>query len=229
MSDQFNLTDEDVQMPLGLAGDGGSEPTEIPFSEEKKPRFNPATLLLFGVFAAGLALIYTMSLHAKPRSASASENANASQVDSAIAALLNKTGDVSEINGLSKDAQKLVALFHSIQDGSLAREQLAGNPFARSNVPSSPLRSILNVSNSNDAAQQEKLRKAADAFAQLKLESVMKGQSRNAAMINHKIYLVGAKVGDFTIVQIEANRVVLTYGVAKFELKLQPKGLEVNN
>ena len=68
------------------------------------------------------------------------------------------------------------------------------------------------------------MRKLAESFAQLKLQTVMVSTNMTMAQINGKLVQVGAKVGEFTVDSIESKRVIVRNGEHKFELLLeQPK------
>ncbi|MEI8194817.1 MAG: hypothetical protein WCI73_02795 [Phycisphaerae bacterium] len=217
MSDDFKMTDDDVQMPLGVGSEAG-ESQEILFTPEKKPR-NGATLALIGIFAAGIAAIYLLGMQHKPRSADAAPSEQEVKVDSAIEALLSKSSDQGKLDNLYKNTERLVTLFREAPDtGTTLRD----NPFVRSSTHQEPLLQAA----SGSVADQERLRRAAESFAGLKLESVMMSKNLSAAMINHKIVTVGAKVGEFTVLAIESERVLLGFGSTQFELKVQRKGLE---
>lgn len=226
MSNDFKMNEEDMTMPIGLGPEGGADHSEITFAEEKKPSVNSATLMLVGVFAAGLMVIYFLGMHNKPRAASAEQAANQARMDSAIASLLARKGGGEEIKNLFKDTDRLVAMFYNYPGGGPADDELPNNPFAMDSATIHAPDVAIPVER-NNYDEQERLRKAADAFAQLKLESVIMGK-RPMAMINHKIVTIGTKIGDFTVSEIEGQRVVLNYAGAKFELKLQRPGLESN-
>lgn len=221
MSENWKMNDEDdVQMPLGVGGsDSGGE---LDFAETKKTQISSTAMLLIGVFVAGLALIYLLGLQNKPRAAQAGGAAEA-QVNSAIEELLSKAGRQDELKKLFTDTDQLVQMFyHYPAAPSVEFRQLPGNLFEYETTKSSD--PIVSVVTNGNAAEQERLRKLAESFAALKLQSIMVSRDGNLAMINNKLLKAGAHIGEFTIVDIEPQRVLLTHGTSKFELKLARAG-----
>lgn len=227
MSDNFDMNDQDVQMPLGIGRGNEGESHEIPFGEEKKPKINAATMVLIGIFTAGLAGIYLVGMQNKPRGVSAEQINREARVDSAIAELLAQKGGSpgASISSLYKDSEKLVAMFYNYPGGDAGSGNLDSNPFALSTVRENSAEPIVRAVVGN-AAEQERLRHVAENFATLHLDSVVLSANMKAAMINRKLVTVGAKVGEFTVLTIENQRVILGFENSKFELKLQRKGME---
>ena len=60
-----------------------------------------------------------------------------------------------------------------------------------------------------------------DAFAALRLQSIIHSGSRKACMINNTLYLQGQQVEQFLIEKIEPDRVVVKTGAYRFDLKMQ--------
>src|SRR5438132_573171 len=139
MSDQFKMDeDDDVTMPLGMGLEGNdAENSEIPFSEEKKPKISAATLMLVGIFAAGLAVIYLLGMQNKPRQSPA-QSADSAKVESAIAELLSRKGTAGQFKNLFKDTDRLVAMFYNYPGGGKMDEDLPSNPFAQVSVGAHP-------------------------------------------------------------------------------------------
>jgi len=224
MSENWKLSDEDVQVPLGV-GDEGAAARETSYEAPRKSSVNAATLALVGVFLASLAMIYVLGLQNRPRSASA--QVSTLQTDSAIAELLNKAGKSGEIKSVFQNTDQLVQMFYNYPGHSAAEwTQLPGNPFeVQGKAPPTTCAGMLPPQSTGASlallAEQERTRKLADSFAQLKLQSVMVSKSMSAAMINGKLVSVGGKVGEFTVNEITAEHVILTAGDNKFELKQQ--------
>ena len=212
MTEQWKNTDEDVQMPLGVSSDGGGGDVEYT-DEPSKPKVNGSTVVLFGAFAAGLLVIYLLGMQSKPRAASADQLAHEAQVKSAIADLLGKNGKADQLDSLFRDTDKLMKMFHAYFGGETQEApELAKDPFSdddKVETPTGPV--IIN--------HDENLKKVAELFATLKLQSVMLGKT-SIAMVNNKMLQKGSKIGDLEVAAIEANRVIFRYGENKFELKL---------
>lgn len=221
MTQQWNMQnpgEDDVQMPLGVSNDAGDY---VPAST--KPKIGGSTLALVGAFALGLAVIYGLGMHAMPRAASAETVAKQQEVQSAITELLQKNGKAAQIAGLLRDTDKLVAMFYAYLGNDHAkRPELPHDPFANEEVHAAPpptpgAEAVAIVS--TDAVEAEKLRKVAETFSSLKLQTVMLGR-RPAAMINNNMVTVGGHIGEFTVSDIQNDRVILSYNTSKFELKL---------
>jgi hypothetical protein len=207
---------DDVQMPLGVGG--GAEP-DFSVEGSGKPKFNGPTFVLFGAFAAALLVIYLLGLQNKPRAASAEQVAHEQEVQSAITELLQKNGKAGQLSGLFQDTDKLVKMFYSYLGTQTEKTpELPHDPFANDEVraASSPEEVAVVPSNFVEA---EKLRKVAETFSGLKLQSVMVGRT-SVAMINNRMVTTGAKVGELTVTTIEPGRVLLNYEKNTFELKL---------
>jgi hypothetical protein len=219
VSEQWKTSSEndDVQMPLGTGDAGG----DAGYSEEPKAKMNTSTLALIASFMAAVAVIYLLGLHNKPRQASAEQAAHEQKVSSAITELLQKNGKAEQIQNLFKDTDKLVQMFYSYL-GSKATQsaELPGNPFASESVTPVPGTSQAAVFVASNAGEAENLRRIAETFNTLKLQSVMVGGKNTVAMINNRMLQVGGTIGDLTVTTIEPSRVVLSYGSNHFELKL---------
>ncbi|MGN6367222.1 MAG: hypothetical protein ACTHN5_03070 [Phycisphaerae bacterium] len=220
MSEDWKNADEDVQMPLGVGGGEGSGGAEYT-DEPSKPKVNGPTVVLFAAFAAGLLVIYLLGMQSKPRAATADQLAHEAQVKSAIADLLGKNGKADQLDSLFRDTDKLMKMFHAYFGGdSKEAPELAHDPFANDDkveVPSGPAM-VTEVPN-------EKLKKVAETFATLKLQSVMLGRTP-IAMVNNRMLTINAKIGDLTVASIEANRVIFKYGENRFELKLAQASID---
>jgi hypothetical protein len=219
MSQQWTTPEEAPQVPLGT---GAAEPSEEAYSESK-PRVNNATLALVASFAAALLVIYLVGLQNRPRTANADQVQREQQVQSAIAELLEKNGKAEQIKSLFADTKRLVPMFYNYLGAPEGKPpELPADPFApqdgnrtSSLTPLDPVR----VEPIN-TAEADALRKVAETFSALKLQSVMLSKTNSAAMINNRMVSVGNKLGDLVVTDIEANRVLLAFGAHKFELKL---------
>ncbi len=214
---QWNSNEnDDVQMPLGVGG--GSEPEFSPEAPEK-PKFNGPTLVLVGAFALALVVIYVLGLQNKPRAASAEQVAHEQAVQSAITELLQKNGKASQLNGLFQDTDKLVKMFYSyLGTQSEGVPELPHDPFANDEAVVAPTSEGAVVP--SDFAEAEKLRKVAETFSGLKLQSVMLGKTSVAMINNRMVTTRRLKLGELTVATIEPGRVLLKYEKNTFELKV---------
>ncbi len=132
MSENWQLSDEDVQVPLGVGEEGAAR--ETAFVEPRKSVVNAATLALVGVFLGSLAMIYLLGLQNRPRSAAA-QGGGTGATDSAIAELLSKAGKAGDIKSVFQNTDQLVQIFYNYPGYSAAEpSDLPGNPFEQPGV-----------------------------------------------------------------------------------------------
>jgi len=226
MKDNWKAHDDDTSMPIGTGPENGQD--EIAFPAERKPRVQPINLVLTGVVAGGLALLYLLGQQHTPRSANAAQAEDETQINSALERLAHKNGNVDHLQSLFADTDKLVKLFNEYPGKvSTPLEDLPGNPFEQVGAPkkgTDPVMVDMKPRPDENAAELARQAKLAESFNQLKLQSVMVSKDFNAAQINGKLLTVGAKIGDFTVDAIEAKRVIVRNGSDRFELLLdKPK------
>lgn len=214
MSDDWKANDDEAQMPLGV----GQETSESSFTAEKKPLFNTTTMLLAGVFVAGLGLIFALGKQTGPRSASAEQQSRQAQIEASLSELMSHAG---KGDGSVKDTDSLVRLFQDARGPRDASVDAAGDPFA---VPAAKKPDVVAEqavpSTIEDPGEQQRYRKVAETIAGLKVQSIMYSQRGGAAMINNRLAKVGSKFGDLVVSQIEQDRVILSFADKKFELRL---------
>jgi hypothetical protein len=209
--------DEEAQIPLGV-GDGA--PAEESYGEPSKPKINTSTLALFAAFAAALVVLYLLGLQNKPRAASAEQQAKQAAVNTAIEEMLRSGDKTAQVKSFLDDTNKLVELIRHYLEPRADGFDLPANPFERlssgPNVvgPSDP--SPILPTNNDEARE---LRKIAEEFSSLKLQSTMIGKN-SAALINNRLVTAGAKVGSFTVSEIQSGRVLLNAAGKVFELKV---------
>jgi len=209
-------------MPLGI-GDAPQETSE----PESKPKVNAPTLMLFGAFATALLIIYLVGMQSKPRGASAEQIAHQQEVQSAITELLQKNGKAEQLEGIFKDTDKLVKMFYSYLDGDVsAVPELSHDPFANEEMHTTvtPAGEAVQIV-SNNSQDAEKIRRVAETFNGLKLQTIMLGKP-SIAVINNRMVQVGTKIGDLTVTAIEPSRVLMAYGANKFELTLDNSSVD---
>lgn len=211
-------SEEEAQVPLGAGGDAAAE---SPPASDRKPKVSGPTLVLFGAFASALVIIYLVGMQNKPRAASAAQANSDPMRNSAITELLQKKGKAEELQGLFSDTRKLVKLFYSVGNQHAAVPHLSHDPFGEDDAPVVVRTANMQtpvVVNSQNSAELEELRKCAEEFKTLKLQSVMSGNV-SVAVINNRMVQVGNTIGEFTVKAIEPTRVLLSHGKNIFELK----------
>jgi hypothetical protein len=215
MNEQWKTRNDDGDQPEGVeAQDEGA------IGEPRKSRISANTLAVIGVFAIALTVIWALGRQAGPREAAAETGAD-DKVDSAIKELMERSGGAGQ-NGLHSTEKLVRLLSDNSGPKSPPAEQLPCNPFLHvsNSVPAAndpvPVALPVNPSLEEDA----RLRKLADSFATLKLQTVLMSKERSAAMINNRLVMVGGKIGEFVLAQIKSDRVLLSAGNALYELKL---------
>lgn len=216
MSEQWKLNDEESH---GQAAAGGeTSGGEAGWGEPQKRHISSNVLMVGGVFVIALALIWALGKQAGPRSAAAAEGAD-DKVDSAIKELLERTGKGEQIKNLFRDTDALVKMFYNYPGvSSVPLEELPGNPFEHQTaaVANDPI-PVMAVNPS--IAEEARMQKLAESFKGLKLQTVLLSKTRSAAMINNRMIMVGGRIGEFTVSEIQPERVILSAGSARFELK----------
>lgn len=219
MSQEWNKDsgmEEEAQIPLGV-GDGAA--AEESYSAPR-PKVNNSTVALFAAFAAALVVLYLLGLQNKPRSASAEQQARQAAVNSAIEEMLRNSDKKAQVKSFLDDTSKLVELIRNYLEPRADRFDLPANPFERplGPVAKGPSDFVSQEVVMQDPAEARALRKLAEEFSSLKLQSTMIGKN-SAALINNRLVTAGAKVGSFTVVEIGSGRVVLGGAGKTFELK----------
>jgi len=219
MSQQWNAGDENSSHNLTNSGEH-----ELPAEESgaggsvKKLSLSRGTLAVVGVFAAAVLLLWVLGKQAGPKSADA-EATGDDKVDSALHELLEKSGKGENLRVMFKDTDSIVKMFHQPGSVSVPLEKLPINPFDHVVEKAEATDAPPVVVHADDAAQLEKMRRVADEFKDFKLQTVMLGR-RATAIINNQFVQVGGHIGNFTVTDIQAQRVILSCAGKNFELRL---------
>ena len=213
MSEQWKTGDEETHAQGGAAESGEEGLGEAP----RKQTISTNTLAVVGVFAIALALIWVLGKQAGPRSAAAAAPVD-EKVNTAIQEFLDRAGKGNQIRDLFRDTDALVKMFYNYPGvAAVPLEQLPANPFEHQSTGSAPDPIPLAVNPS--VAEEARLHRLAESFKTLKLQTVLVSRTQSAAMINNRMVMVGGRIGEFTVTEIRADRVILSAGGAKFELK----------
>ncbi len=217
MSEQWKMQDEDGH------GQGDGSGADAPGEEGAGGpkiglKISTNTLFLVGAFAIALTMIWALGKQAGPRTAAAADGSN-EKVDSAIREILEQSGKGDAIDNLMRRTDELVRLLCD-HPGSKSPpvEELPCNPFehlASGGTPDPIPLAAINPS----IAQEARLRKLADSFKSLKLQTILVSKQHSAALINNRMVMVGGKIGEFTVADIQPERVILGAGGVNFELK----------
>jgi hypothetical protein len=219
-NEQWKMNDDDVQMPLGTGGDTASE---SPADEPKKSRISSSVLLLIGVFGAGLLLVFVLGKQAVPREATAEQQTKDAQFQASLEELAQKSG---KPNASAMDTDTLMKLF---QSGGPAKPKdiIPGNPFElpRSKGAEPVAAPPIPVKVVEDPLEAQRLLRISDGLRAMKLQTIMysKEQSTSAALVGKDFVKVGSKLGEFTVVDIQPDRVILEANGEKYPLTLATK------
>ena len=173
-------------------------------------------LMLVGLFAAGIACVYALSLQQGPASASEQERQNELRVETALNMIKNQT-----FAGQSRKAQEIVDTFY--QEARLRQVpigELTGNPFvyqpphplaAPAETPKAPKKDPRLVA----------LEQAQEAVKDLELQSVLKGEHGSTAMISGNLLTKGQVIRGWTVSKIGPREAVLTWKEHRHVLRMQ--------
>jgi len=187
-----------------------------PTGERKLIGMSLGNLMLVGLFTAGIAGVYVLSLQQGPASASAQERQNEMRVETALSMINNQT-----FAGQSRKAQEIVDTFY--QEARLRQiplGKLAGNPFVYS-----PPRPVEAPAETPAASKKDPLvvaiEQAREAVKDLELQSVLKGQHGSTAMISSNLLTEGQVIRGWTVSKIGPREVVLTWKEHTHVLRMQ--------
>jgi hypothetical protein len=181
-------------------------------------KFTLANLVLAGLFAAGIGCVYLLHLRAGPAVASAAQQLNETQVDTALVQLGAMAADAKAGRTRTRD---LVASFYSqARQRQIPIERLKGNPFAYA----PPQRAAAGAAAADDqpaprtdpyaarAAEEaaRELARAMDDVKKLRLQSVLSG-GRPTAMISNSLLSEGQQIAGWTVVSIKPQQVTLQW------------------
>jgi hypothetical protein len=177
-----------------------------------------------GAFAIAMAAIWGIGRQAGPATAQAAPIDSKAQA--AIDSVLTNAGKASAADS-RRATEKLLTNFYGTPGAlSTPMEQLAGNPFVHGE-PTQP--AVIQTAAVVPAAtaidpDNAHLRRLAETFKTLRLQTVLVSRRSSFAMINDKLLAVGNHVGEFVLTQISADSVVLTAGGRQFALPLATAG-----
>jgi hypothetical protein len=218
-NEQWNMSDDDVQMPLGAGGDPGADSSGGP---EKKSKINASFVLLGSVFAAGLLLVFLLGKQGSPREASAEEQSKSAQFQASLDDLAQKTG---KGNASNMDTDTLMKIFKS---GTVQKpkDAIPGNPFELPRIKPKdpdPVQTVV-APPVEDPIEAQRLLKIAEGLKAMKLQTIMYAKDHSAALIGKEFVQIGSKLGEFTVVTIEPDRVILECNGEKYPLRLSKPG-----
>ncbi len=230
--------------PAFAEGDMGGQDSRF------KGALSRTNLVLFGVFLAGVAIVAFMSMRQGPQESNAANQAQQQRVDQAINNFLARQDGVSPqaanggsdlippatgskrdkpLDDLMADSDHLVKMFFNFTDKSqVPLEDLKTNPFRfgeeKTNSTSVTEEEAAAAETARrkaeEQAKRERIAKAKDDLANLKLQTIMASGNSSQAMINTSIVRVGDTVVGFKIEKIETQRVHLSRDGMEFTLEM---------
>ncbi len=177
-----------------------------------------ANMLLAGLFAAGIACLWGLSLHKGPATACAEEMTVETTVDTALSQLTPSSGKSSK-----ETAAVLDTFYYEARHRQLPQGRLKGNPFiltmpvraVAAPTEATPTPAPTPVVASNTAACE-----ALAAAAKLSLQSVLMGNHETVAMISNNLLTEGQTIQGWTVSKIEPREVTLTWNDQKYVLHM---------
>jgi hypothetical protein len=181
---------------------------------EKKHQLSTGTLVVAGLIAAAAALTYFMHLRTGPAKAAA--NPATANADATISQFLsNDSQNAERMRQLLKDTEKAVQQFQQ-QPGKtqVPLDELKTNPFRTEFAAAKN-------EEAEKAVEQKRKDELRTAAATLKVQTIMSGGKRKAAMINGSLKAEGEEVNGFEVEKINTDSVIVRKDGSRFALKMQ--------
>jgi len=191
-------------------------PAQAPSAAQTpKPRTNPfltrGSLVLTGLCAVGFVSLYVLGHRAGPSSALGQQNLVYAKVDAA----LNLMGSQQKSPDLHKrtNAKAIIDDFYTAAtQRQVDRALLQRNPFVYKKRAPEPA-PVVETPRDTDPKDQvpAELKAAMDALKDLQLQSVLVGGRQPAALISNNLVTQGQAIRGWTVTNIEAGQVELTW------------------
>jgi hypothetical protein len=210
-----------VQGQEGVTTDGANDLSaalgegEMSFvSTEKKQQVGTGTIVVGGLIVAAAALTYFMHLRSGPSKASASPATT--NADATITQFLSEdTKNAERMRQLLKDTEKAVQQF---------QQQPAKTQVPIDQLKTNPFRTEAAANKSEEAEKAAEKKRKEELLAEvgtLKVQTIMSGGKRKAAMINGVLRTEGESLQGFEIEKIGPDSVIVKRGGSRFALKMQ--------
>lgn len=210
----------------GMLGDQAGQPPPIAASdamgifEDKPSPFNKGNLFLVGLFAAGIACLWVLSLRNGPQKASAEQRTIELQVDAALTMIGPATGRPAVD---PKTATVVDTFYYEARQRQVPLETLTANPFAfkaptaadsvvqqAAQQASQQAQAAMSARAAEESYAKQKA-KQLSAAGKLQLQSVLAGAKGATAMISNNLLVEGQQIEGWTIVSIRAREVVMKW------------------
>lgn len=222
MNTSVSLTALD-QAANPFAADPPAPPSAFPAHRRpsRLATIGKANLLLAGLFTAGIACIYLLSLRQAPMLANADQQTLESQVDMALLQFGATEPDKSVKN--DKAMAVVDRFYYQARQRQVPLSKLHGNAFIYR--PPQPSKIVAAMEKpSVAAAESAQTQELSDALAEgrkLMLQSVLMGNERKPlAMISNNLLTEGQTINGWTVGEIQTNRVTLKWRDQKIVLTM---------
>jgi hypothetical protein len=208
---------EDGGLPSEMFDNG--EPSFV--TEGTKPARSAAMMaVLIAVLGAGG--LYFMKMKSGPSTAAASTES--AKANTAINEFLADGGrNMKQMRSMLQDTEKFVNQFLNYASMPQVKvEDLKTNPFALRQKEQGPTPAELAAQAAKKAAEDKEREKMeiAKAAGALRLQSILRGAAVRTCMIGNVAYGEGQEVEGFVIDRIEQDRVVVSRGGYRFEVRM---------
>lgn len=232
------MAEENIQLPNGGgAAPAGQTEDANPFAmpsasaqpaaaakAKRRPQLNLSrgSLLLVGLFAAGLIGVYVLGLQAGPSEAAAEQSQTQTRVDSALSALSSSAENRKLL--ARKDKAVIDTFYLEARHRQIPLTKLQVNPFEYAAPP------LATPEPTADQAQpkppkflQDEAQERGQAMAaarELVLESILTGEHGAMAMISKNLLMEGQRINGWTVSDITKDEVLLTWKDQEYLLQL---------
>jgi hypothetical protein len=222
------MGEDPFKLPLEETGPGAAPQAgapEAPFDDASGDGRRHASLrdlvsgnwLLVGLFAAGIASLYGLSLMKGPSAASAQQIEAQSSVDDALAKL-NVTASGGKTTAAIVETFYCEAKYRQIPPAALK-----GNPFLFRAAPPAPAAAPPPAAEAAPAAKPPDTTGTSEALTAVKalrLQSVMMSSPQTAAIISDNLLTEGQVIRGWTVTQILPREVHLSWKDQTYVLKM---------
>jgi len=191
---------------------------------EKRPRLQipgGGSLMLVGLFLAGIAGLYVLSRSSGPASASASDAERL--VEARVDSVLLTLGSPAESTRTPEGLKVAERFYHDSRSRQIPLRDLQTNPFAFKVPPN--LRKIIAKPKKIEVKKptvSAEWKEAAAAAKRMQLQSILSSThgKRKVAMISNNLLTEGQQIDGWTVVQIQPRSVTLKWKDRTFVLRM---------
>ncbi|HSZ58174.1 MAG TPA: hypothetical protein VK797_21095 [Tepidisphaeraceae bacterium] len=215
---QDTTSSEHADDGAGVPALGGGDEFDPTLVAGDLPKSNNRSLaILGGLLTVAAIVIWFVYFRGAPESAQGAmaPNDGGSQIKQFL-----DSGNINIMKQTLKETEKIVKQFRSYPGRTqIPLASLRSNPF-RELAPKADQPVTAN-SSKDDEKEQELHKQAADAVAEIKVQSIIRGSKYRACMINNTLYKEGQQIGILRIDRITANAIVVSSGKYRFEVPME--------